>query len=228
MLTIGIEINHVMRNLNRQLVKYYQKDIDPSFDDSEIDVKNEDVLKKYINFKNKTAKNQFLTVDYAYEIFGCAKTSDHRLTEHFAQWQYDITNYPKDDIELVLFSMNEEALTIQSTLFFLSKIGTRVRKVLFPRSIKEVEDECDVIIAASNEVLDKVDDERNVLVCVERGFNEAHRDKARLSYPTMTDIIDDKAFLDKVYYQFYELNPQNKKENRLSKWTKRIKTLLRG
>ena len=228
MLRIGIEINHVMRNLNRQLIKYYQKDIDPTLDDTEIDIRNEDVLNKYIKFKNKKAKNQFLTVDYAYEIFGCAKTSDNRLTEHFVQWQYDVTNYDKDDVEIILFSMNEAELTIQSTLFFLSKIGTRVRKVLFPRSIKEVEDECDVIIAASNEVLDKVDGERNVLVCVERGFNEGHRDKARLSYLTMTDIIDDKAFLDKVYYQFYELNPQNKKENILSKGTKKIKRLFKG
>lgn len=228
MLRIGIEINHVMRNLNRQLIKYYQKDIDPTLDDTEIDIRNEDVLNKYIKFKNKKAKNQFLTVDYAYEIFGCAKTSDNRLTEHFVQWQYDVTNYDKDDIEIVLFSMNEAELTIQSTLFFLSKIGTRVRKILFPKSVSEVENECDVVIASSDFLLDKLDPDLVTVVCIERGFNEGHRDNASLSYRSLTELFEDKTFLDKVYEYFYENTLYNNRENILSKWTRRIKRLFRG
>ena len=42
-MTIGIELNHVVRNINRQMLKYYSKDIDPSLDIEEIDDK-EDVL----------------------------------------------------------------------------------------------------------------------------------------------------------------------------------------
>lgn len=228
MLRIGIEINHVMRNLNRQLIKYYQKDIDPTLDDTEIDIRNEDVLDKYIKFKNKKAKNQFLTVDYAYEIFGCAKTSDNRLTEHFVQWQYDVTNYDKDDIEIVLFSMNEAELTIQSTLFFLSKIGTRVRKILFPKSVREIEDECDVVIAASDFLLDKLDPDIVTVVCIERGFNEGHRGNASISYKSLTELFEDKTFLDKVYGYFYENTPYNNKENILSKWTRKIRRLFKG
>lgn len=228
MLRIGIEINHVMRNLNRQLIKYYQKDIDPTLDDTEIDIRNEDVLNKYIKFKNKKAKNQFLTVDYAYEIFGCAKTSDNRLTEHFVQWQYDVTNYDKDDVEIILFSMNEAELTIQSTLFFLSKIGTRVRKILFPKSVREIEDECDVVIAASDFLLDKLDPDLVTVVCIERGFNEGHRDNASLSYKSLTELFEDKTFLDKVHGEYYENIPYNNKENILSKWTRKIRRLFRG
>ena len=38
-MTIGIELNHVVRNINRQMLKYYSKDIDPSLDIEEIDDK---------------------------------------------------------------------------------------------------------------------------------------------------------------------------------------------
>ena len=47
MLTIGIEINDVIRNIKKQILKYYQKDYDNSLDLDNIDDK-EDILKKYI------------------------------------------------------------------------------------------------------------------------------------------------------------------------------------
>ena len=41
---IGIELNHVIRNINKQIVKYYQQDYDESIDLDEVDYKD-DVLK---------------------------------------------------------------------------------------------------------------------------------------------------------------------------------------
>ena len=34
---IGIELNHVIRNINKQIVKYYQQDYDESIDLDEVD-----------------------------------------------------------------------------------------------------------------------------------------------------------------------------------------------
>ena len=53
-------------------------------------------------------------------------------------WLSELTNYEEDDVEISFFSLNEEALTIQSSYFFLSKIGTRVRKIVFPKNIEEM------------------------------------------------------------------------------------------
>ena len=33
---IGIELNNIVRDINKQIVKYYKKDIDKSFDDKNV------------------------------------------------------------------------------------------------------------------------------------------------------------------------------------------------
>ena len=50
MIRIGIEINGVIRNINKQILKYYQKDIDPSIDLDEID--ETDNVFKYAKFSS--------------------------------------------------------------------------------------------------------------------------------------------------------------------------------
>ena len=62
MITIGIELNHVVRNINKQILKYYQKEFDPSLDIDELDDKK-DVLEAYTKFKSKNEKNNFIYID---------------------------------------------------------------------------------------------------------------------------------------------------------------------
>ena len=50
--------------------------------------------------------------------------------------------------------MNESELSIQSTYFFLSKIGARVRMMFFPQSADELYDMCDIVITANKEVVE--------------------------------------------------------------------------
>ena len=57
MLTIGVELNHVVRNVNRQLLRYYQKEFDPSLDIDELDDRV-DVIEKYMKFKSKKEKTE--------------------------------------------------------------------------------------------------------------------------------------------------------------------------
>ena len=130
-MTIGIELNHVVRNINGQMLKYYAKDIDPSIDIEEINDK-EDVLEKYLKFPSKHDKNEFIYIDYPYEIFGCAKTMEKNLPTSITNWLSDISDIEDKEIKIIFYSLGEEALTIQSSYFFLSRIGTRVREVIFP------------------------------------------------------------------------------------------------
>ena len=48
MITIGIELNYVLRDINKQIIKYYSKEFDPSIDIDEIEIKNviEDLFKE--------------------------------------------------------------------------------------------------------------------------------------------------------------------------------------
>ena len=195
MITIGIELNHVVRDINKQIVKYYAKEFDPSIDIEEVD-KSDDVLSTTCKFESKYARNNFLYIDYPYEIFGCASTVEKNLSTKITSWLSDIENIEDEDIRIVFCSLDEEALTIQSTYFFLSKIGTRVRKVFFPKSIQEIWEDCDLVITANKDVVEYANDNSLKAVLIKRKLNEGC--KAELSYDNLSDVIDDEEFFNKV------------------------------
>lgn len=194
MLTIGVELNHVVRNVNKQLLKYYQKEFDPSLEIDELDDRV-DVISKYMKFKSKKQKYDFIYIDYPYEIFGCAGTSENKLAAKITNWLVNISNIEEEDIRIVFYSLNEDALAIQSTFFFLSKIGARVRKVFFPKNVKEVWDECDVVITANNQLFEEEIPEGKKVVLIDREFNKENQEKAFLHYGNLSEVIDDNNFL---------------------------------
>lgn len=195
-MTIGIELNHVVRNINGQMLKYYAKDIDPSIDIEEINDK-EGVLEKYLKFPSKHDKNEFIYIDYPYEIFGCAKTMEKNLPTSITNWLSDISDIEDKEIKIIFYSLGEEALTIQSSYFFLSRIGTRVREVIFPTDLNEVWDKCDTVITANKSMVESKPQGKKV-VLVRRPFNEGCETSSDLVYESLTDIINDKDFFDKL------------------------------
>lgn len=196
MITIAIELNHVVRNVNKQILKYYQKDINPELDIDDIDEKD-DVF-KYATFDSSRDRNEFVYIDYPYEIFGCAKPMDKNLPAKINNWLVDLTNEEDETYRVIYYSLNEEALTIQSSFFFLSKIGTRVREVLFPLDSKEIIDRADVVITSNGSIIDAANGSNAKVVLINRPTNKDVKDKAFLSYDSLTDLIDDKEFLKKI------------------------------
>ena len=198
MITIAIELNHVIRNVNKQLLKYYQRDYHPEMETDKIDEKRENVLEKYIKFDSKRERNEFIYIDYPYEIFGCAKAMDKNLARDITSWMEEMTNREDEEFRVIYYSLGEEALTIQSSYFFLSKLGTRVREVIFPKTIDELKDKCDVIISSDEKSLTwaKENDKLPVKI-LSNGNNEADDDD-KFAYATMEDVINDDKFLDKL------------------------------
>lgn len=197
MLTIGVELNHVVRNINKQILKYYAKEFDPSMEWEEMDDKC-DVFDKYCKFKSKYEKNNFIYIDYPYEIFGCANTAEKKLAVKITNWLSEITNIEDEDIRIIFYSLDEDAITIQSSFFFLSKIGARVRKVIFPKTIDEVWEECDVVITARNQFFEEERPEGKKVVLINREFNEQNKEKAFLNYDNLSDVIEDNNFFEKL------------------------------
>lgn len=195
MIRIGIELNHVVRNVNKQILKYYQKDIDPSLDLDEIDEKD-DVF-EHAKFKFLTDRNEFIYIDYPFEIFASAKPMSKELPTLINNWLSDLTNYEEDYIEVSFFSLGEEALTIQSTYFFLSKIGTRVRKVVFPKEINEMVDEYDAIITANGKVLDFFYSKYHRDTYMIKIKNNTNKDyKSDREYDSLEDVFKDEKLLE--------------------------------
>lgn len=197
MKTIGIELNHVIRNINKQILKYYAKEFDPSMEWEELDDKV-DVFEKYLKFESKHAKNNFLYIDYPFEIFGTSQCEDKNLSRDINNWLVELGNNEDEDVRIIFYSLNEEALTIQSTYFFLSKIGSRVRTMMFPKTIDEVWDVCDVVITARDEFFENEIPQGKKIILINRPFNEKYQDKADLNYNNLTEIIFDEEFLKKI------------------------------
>ena len=210
MIKVGIELNHVVRNINKQILKYYQKDIDPSLDLDDIDEK--DNVFKYAKFETLTDKNEFIYIDYPYEIFGCAKTMSKELPSLLNNWLSELTNYEEDDVEISFFSLNEEALTIQSSYFFLSKIGTRVRKIVFPKNIEEMVGEYDVIVTSNKQVINHFAEDKNVYTVYIPTGSESDLSKYDKEYDSLDDLIGDESFL-KGIQEFVNNKTEKNKEN---------------
>lgn len=197
MITIAIELNHVIRNINKQLLKYYQRDYHPELDTDDIDIKNENVLDKYIKFSSKKERNQFIYIDYPFEIFGAAKAMDKNLARDVTHWMDEMSNREDEEFRIMYYSLDEEALSIQSSYFFLSKLGTRVRSVMFPKKTDDLKGVCDVIITANPNVIGWAKD--NGLQTVKIASNgEEKDDTCTFNYASMEDVINDNTFLDNV------------------------------
>lgn len=211
MIRIGIELNHVIRNINKQILKYYQKDIDPSLDLDEIDEKD-DVF-KYAKFDSNRSKNEFIYIDYPYEIFGTAKTMTKELPTELTKWLSELTNYEDDDVQIYFYSLNEESLTIQSTYFFLSKIGTRVRKIVFPRDLNDLTKDTEVIITANEEVVDFLKDNDKIYkILINNNTNSGAKEKVNANYNSLSDVIKDESLLNTLH-EFVTNKSENKDEN---------------
>lgn len=199
MITIAIELNHVIRNFNKQLLKYYQRDYHPELDTDSIDEKKENVLEKYIKFDSKRDRNQFIYIDYPYELFGCAKTMDKDLGRDMNYWMEEIGNREDETFRIVYYSLNEEALTIQSTYFFLSRIGTRVREVIFPTNIDELKGKCDVIVSANDKALAWAKKNHKTTVRINTNIlPKAEGENTDFTYESMEDVIHDDKFFNKL------------------------------
>lgn len=203
MITIAIELNHVIRNINKQLLKYYQRDYHPELEIDDIDEKKENVLDKYIKFDSHKALNEFMYIDYPLEIFGTAKAMGKNLARDITAWMEEMTNREDEEFRVIYYSLNEEALTIQSSFFFLSKLGTRVREVVFPKSIDEMENKCDVIISSSESSIQWAKDNNKLSVKIETNYKDNTSDEERTTvadfdYDSMEDVINDNEFLNNL------------------------------
>lgn len=193
---IGIELNNIVRDLNKQIIKYYKKDINQSFDDKNVNYNVTNVIDS-IDFKSKKAKFEYMYVDYPYEIFGCAPTTHRNLAVTINNWLISLGNKEDDNYDVKLFSLKEEALSIQSTYYFLSKIGCRVREMFFPKDGVEMWDKCDVIITLNERIIDNKP-EGKVVVLINKDDNKNLQGKVDLHYDSLFDLISDTEFINKV------------------------------
>lgn len=195
-LRIGIELNHVIRDINKQIAKYYQKDFDGSIDLDSLDYKD-DILHEVCDFDTEEDMLNFVYFEYPLEIFGHALECDRFLSRDLNFWIRDLGIKDKSgyEYEFFFYSMKEMDLTIQSSYFFLSKVGSRLRKVVFPKSYEELESCGDIFITADEKVAKFKD---KGIIVIKNNFNQKAGENADFIYDSFRDFLDDDNKLNNI------------------------------
>lgn len=212
---VGIDLDHVIRDINRQIVKYYQRDIDESIDVDDVDYKD-DVINTVCHFKTKKEKEIFLYEDYPLEVFGHAGQVDRNLSRDLNLWMEQLTNQEDYDVEFFFYSLREYNLTIQSSYFFLAKIGSRVRQVVFPKDKKELLEYGDVFITAYEDNAKFLHANGKKVIYVKTNFNKNGVKYSDLEYSSFRKFLDDENKLNKLGNIFNTC--QRNKANSLWTW----------
>ena len=191
-MVIGFELNGVIRNINEQILDYYVKDFDKSFDKDKVKLNKVDFIKQ-IPFKSQKEADKFLYIDYPYEVFGCADTCSRNLSNSLNMWH---KKYDKNH-NLMVFSLMESGLSIQSSYFFLSKIGCKIREVFFPKKANEIWNKCDIVVTTSKDVVKSKPKHKKVVLIVKQD-NKHLVNKVDLSYKSLDEMLEDKSFFKKI------------------------------
>ena len=173
---IGIEVNGVLRDTIEKFTQIYQKNlidnnqnefvgqtfkIDISGNTEEItkvephnyeilsDVSSLD-LTSHFSFKNQDELYSFMYEDYTMELFGHAPSTELNTFNLLNEIYYDLRN----DYDLTILS-DEIGKSKPATLFFLSKFGCLLEKIVFySESTKNIIwDEIDILLTANPTLL---------------------------------------------------------------------------
>ena len=192
---IAIDINDVVRDYTNQFIKCYQKIVDPSFEITQEEITDLDFFNVFPFLdsngnKNKDLYYRFKYEDAAYDLFGRAETTEKRLSSEMTLWlQNTLRNFEYDKIPEVLFvSPFEMNLSIQSTLSFLARIGTRVREIYFPTNSLTIWDKCDILITANPNLIENVP-EGKIVFKIKTPYN--CNTETKYEYDNLIDIIHD-------------------------------------
>ena len=194
---IAIDLNDVIRAYTAKFAGLYKKDIDNSFDIDNVDIFTND-LKQVFPFNSEKEYQDFVYVDYAYELFGCSEMMDKALVSKFNFWQLnDLMEMDVEAPELLFVSPFEFGLTIQSTFHFLSKFA-RVREVYFPSNSITIWDRCDILITANPRLIENKP-EGKVSIKIEAPYNkDVYGD---YNFKSFMDLMNDNTNLIQTIIQ---------------------------
>lgn len=152
-MVVAIDLNDVIRAYTRNFAKVYHKEYNRAFNEGDIEITTND-LGKVFPFDTESEYKRFVYQDYPFELFGKCDCVDSLTSTLMNTWMEDIKNYDmEEEISVIIVSPMEYGLTIQSTYFFLSKIGCKAREVYFPTDSLTIWDRCDILVTANPKLL---------------------------------------------------------------------------
>jgi hypothetical protein len=195
MIKIAIDINDTIRAFSNQYALQYQKmGLNRDFNINNLVYTGDDIYSPF-NFNNKEQREKFQYEDYPFEIYGSAKCLDKNIPGQFNVWLNDIEDFEKkNNVEISVIGCDESHLSIQATLFFLSKNCCRVRNIEFPKSSKEVWDKFNIVLTADPRIINtRPEDEDKYVVQIYTPYNKlTYSPGTGFCYKTFIKFLEDK------------------------------------
>ena len=169
---IAIDLNDVVRDYTMNFAKNYCKEYNKEFSLNDVEFWTNE-LNIVLPFKTERAYEKFTYEDFVYEVFAKNPTMSSSLSVELNEWfEKIVRNIDTDEpIEIIIVSTMEYGLSIQCTLFFLSKIGCRFREYYFPSDSTTIWDKCDVLITANPSLLNNKPDNKKSIK-IKTDYNE--------------------------------------------------------
>lgn len=150
---IAIDLNDVLRAYTKNFAKIYKREYDHTFDETTLSITTND-MSKVFPFASKTEYNRFVYQDYPFELFGSCEPISKEISANLTNWVRHLKDIDTEEpIDVMIVSTMEYDLSIQSTYFFLSKLGCKIRETYFPTDSLTIWDKCDILITANPKLL---------------------------------------------------------------------------
>ena len=176
---LAIDIDGVLRDTFLKIEQLYQKyfidELEIVDDEFVYEIKtpyDTDDYQNHFMFKNDEEYISFLYQEFAMQIFGHAPSSE-MSTFHILNETY---NKYKDRVDFVLIS-KQVGKTKPATLFFFSKFGCEIDKVVFYNNLNKdkIWDEFDVLLTANPDLLKE--DKNKTTIKFETTYNLTNNNK---------------------------------------------------
>ena len=185
---IAIDLNDVLRAYTKNFAKIYKREYDHSFDESELKITTNE-MDKLFPFTSKTEYNRFVYQDYPFELFGSCEPTSKEVSANLTNWVRRLKDIDTEEaIDVMVVSTMEYDLSIQSTYFFLSKLGCKIRETYFPTDSTTIWDKCDILITANPKLLNSKPEEK-IAIKISADYNDGI--EADEVYSNISDYFSD-------------------------------------
>ena len=196
---IGITIDGVIRDFITKFESVYDKYFPVELEEGEEeieelperDIKTLDLL-EYFEFSGGTEElNKFLYVDSSLEIFGHAGEIKLNSVEHLNQ----LHNLIEDMGHTPIIISKELNNSKPATLFFLSKLSSKVNNIIFVRDFDKKWDHVDTLITANPTALDTKPSGKVSIKVINHYNKDCNSDYTIID---LKELLDDKKILEKI------------------------------
>jgi len=154
---IAIEINGVLRDTTKKIEQVYEKFYIENVLNEKRDFEYEKIsditslkIQNHLKFKDDDELYDFLYTEHCMEIFGHASSTEYNSFIDLNEFYVD----HRDNHDIILIS-DEIGRSKPATLFFLSKFGCQIEKIIFYNQItlNSVWNEIDLLLTANPDLL---------------------------------------------------------------------------